>query len=129
MFWCRSLVCLLFLAGNSLASFAKPVNIILVTLDTFRADRMGFLGSKRGLTPNLDALASQSAVFTRAYSQAPLTSVSHASILTGTYPQFHQVIDFPLPLAKDLPYTPEILRARGYHTAAFLGSLALDPAG
>ena len=63
MFWCRSFVCLLFLAGNSLASFAKPVNIILITLDTTRADRMGFLGSKRGLTPNLDSLAQQAAVF------------------------------------------------------------------
>jgi glucan phosphoethanolaminetransferase (alkaline phosphatase superfamily) len=59
-------------------------NTILITLDTTRADRMGFLGSKRGLTPNLDALAEQSVVFTRAYSQAPLTDVSHATIHTGT---------------------------------------------
>jgi len=98
-------------------------NIILITLDTTRADRMGFLGSKRGLTPNLDALAHQSTVFTRAYAQAPLTTVSHATILTGTYPQFHQVLDFTYPLAKDLPYAPDILRAHGYRTAAFLGSL------
>ena len=69
MFLCRALVCLLVLASSSLASFAKSVNIILITLDTTRADRMGFLGSKRGLTPNLDSLASQSAVFARAYSQ------------------------------------------------------------
>ena len=58
-------------------------NTILITLDTTRADRMGFLGSRRGLTPNLDALARQSVVFTHAYSQAPLTDVSHATILTG----------------------------------------------
>ncbi len=107
----------------------KSPNIILITLDTTRADRMGFLGSKRGLTPNLDALAQESAVFTRAYSQAPLTSVSHATILTGTYPQFHGVLDFPMVLGKDLPYAPDILRAHGYRTAAFLGSLALDPTG
>lgn len=104
-------------------------NIILITLDTTRADRMGFLGSKRGLTPNLDGLARQSVVFERAYAQAPLTSVSHATILTGTYPQYHLVVDYPLVLAKDLPYAPEILRANGYQTAAFLGSLALDPNG
>src|SRR5271154_6953784 len=69
---------------------AKPAlpNIILITVDTTRADRMGFLGSKRGLTPNLDALAKDGAVFTRAYSQAPLTPASHASILTGTFPQY-----------------------------------------
>lgn len=125
---CR-LVCVICLAASALAATAAPPNVILITLDTTRADRMGFLGSERGLTPNLDALARQSAVFTHAYAQAPLTSVSHASILTGTYPQFHQVIDFPFPLAKDLPYAPEILRARGYRTAAFLGSLALDQTG
>ncbi len=120
-------------AANNTESHASEAaacpNIILVTLDTTRADRMGFLGSKRGLTPNLDALARQSAVFTRAYAQAPLTSVSHATILTGTYPQFHGVVDFPMVLAKDLPYAPEILHSHGYQTAAFLGSLALDPKG
>src|SRR6202162_399071 len=81
-------------------------NIILITLDTTRADRMGFLGSKRGLTPNLDALARQSVVFTHAYSQVPLTTASHATILTGTYPQFHQVNDFGVSLAEDIPYVP-----------------------
>src|SRR5450759_3330122 len=105
---------ILFLAGSSLASFAAPANIILITLDTTRADRMGFLGSKRGLTPNLDALAKQSDVFTRAYAQVPLTPPSHASILTGTYPQFHQVSALHAPLTADLPYAPEILRAHGY---------------
>jgi arylsulfatase A-like enzyme/Tfp pilus assembly protein PilF len=102
-------------------------NIILITLDTTRADRMGFLGSKRGLTPNLDALALDSAVFTRAYAQAPLTPTSHATILTGTYPQYHQVNTFGAPLAADLPYAPSILRSRGYRTAAFVGSIILNP--
>ncbi|HXM11975.1 MAG TPA: sulfatase-like hydrolase/transferase [Terriglobales bacterium] len=102
-------------------------NIILITLDTTRADRMGFQGSKQGLTPNLDALALDSAVFTHAYAQAPLTPTSHASILTGTYPQFHQVNDFQRPLAADLPYAPAILRSQGYHTAAFIGAIVLNP--
>jgi arylsulfatase A-like enzyme/Flp pilus assembly protein TadD len=102
-------------------------NIILITLDTTRADRMGFQGSKLGLTPNLDALALDSAVFTHAYAQAPLTPTSHASILTGTYPQFHQVYDFQRPLAADLPYAPAILRSQGYHTAAFIGAIVLNP--
>ena len=127
MFLCRPFVCLLFLAGSSLASFAKPVNIILITLDTTRADRMGFLGSKRGLTPNLDSLAQQSAVFARAYSQVPLTTPSHATMLTGTYPQFNHVSDLGSPLGKDLPYLPDILRQHGYRTAAFVGSQVLDP--
>jgi arylsulfatase A-like enzyme len=107
----------------------KYPDIILITLDTTRADRMGFLGSPRGLTPNLDALAKQSAVFTRAYSQVPLTPPSHASILSGTYPQFHQVNAMQTPLPADIPYAPEILRTQGYRTAAFLGSIVLEAKG
>ena len=132
---CR-LLCVLCLVASAMAGAAprpsapakpQPPNVILITLDTTRADRMGFLGSKRGLTPHLDALARQSVVFTHAYSQVPLTTASHATILTGTYPQFHQVNDFGVPLAEDLPYAPYIFRGNGYHTAAFVGSLVLDP--
>ncbi|HKW27437.1 MAG TPA: sulfatase-like hydrolase/transferase [Terriglobales bacterium] len=101
--------------------------MLLITLDTTRADRMGFLGSKRGLTPNLDAFARSAAVFSRGYSQVPLTTPSHATILTGTYPQFNHVSDLGSPLEKDLPYLPEILRRHGYRTAAFVGSQVLDP--
>jgi arylsulfatase A-like enzyme/Flp pilus assembly protein TadD len=102
-------------------------NIILITVDTTRADRMGFLGSKRGLTPNLDLLAEDGTAFTRAYSHVPLTTASHTTILTGTYPQFNHVNDFGVPLAAGLPYLPDILRHEGYKTAAFVGSLILDP--
>src|SRR5260221_4375488 len=102
-------------------------NVLLLTLDTTRADRMGFLGSTRGLTPELDAVAKQSIVFTRAYAQAPITTVSHATILTGTYPPFHHVNDFGTSLAPTVPYLPDILQHAGYRTAAFVGSLMLDP--
>ena len=60
-------------------------------------------------------------------SQAPLTPVSHATIFTGTYPQFHTVTDFGHPLPALLPFVPEILQKSGYRTAAFIGSLILDP--
>src|SRR5271155_6276319 len=127
-FCTRGLLCLLFCVASAMAGpVPSPPNVILITLDTTRADRMGFLGSKRGLTPNLDALARQSAVFTHAYSQVPLTTASHATILTGTYPQFHKVDDFQVPLSKELPYAPDILRSSGYRTAAFVGSFLLDP--
>ena len=106
---------------------ASGPNVVLITLDTTRADRMGFLGSKRDLTPNLDQLARQGVVFSRAYSHVPLTTASHATILTGTYPQFNHVNDFGVPLSAQLPYLPDILRHRGYHTAAFVASLVLDP--
>src|SRR5947207_3963614 len=93
-------------------------NVVLVTLDTTRADRMGFLGSTRGLTPALDALARDAVVFTRAYAQAPITTVSHATILTGTFPPFHRVNDFGAPLPSSVPYLPDLLRGQGYRTAA-----------
>ena len=104
----------------------KP-NVILITLDSTRADRMGFLGAKTKLTPELDDLARQSMIFERAYSQAPLTVASHATILSGTYPQTHHAGEFGSRLATALPFLPDVLRARGYRTAAFVGSRALDP--
>jgi len=88
---------------------------------------MGFLGSTRGLTPGLDRFAREAIVFTRAFAQAPITTVSHATILTGTYPPFHRVSDFGAPLAPTVPYLPDILHRAGYRTAALVGSLILDP--
>src|SRR5215469_12681794 len=117
----------LVLVAASLQALAEAPNIIFITVDTTRADRMDFLGSKRGLTPNLDIVAQQGVVFERAYSQAPLTPVSHATIFTGTYPQFHTVTDFGHPLPSLLPSLPDILQQTGYHTAAFIGSMILDP--
>jgi len=106
---------------------ARGPDVLLITLDTTRADRMGFLGSTRGLTPALDALARGGTVFTRAYAQAPITTVSHATILTGTYPPLHGVDDFGAPLPASVPYLPELLHRGGYRTAAFVGSIVLDP--
>jgi arylsulfatase A-like enzyme/Flp pilus assembly protein TadD len=104
----------------------KP-NIVLITLDSTRADRMGFLGARTKLTPSLDDLARQSMVFEQAYSQAPSTVVSHATLLTGTYPQTSHASEFGAGLGSALPFIPDLLKARGYHTAAFVGSIALDP--
>jgi arylsulfatase A-like enzyme/Tfp pilus assembly protein PilF len=113
----------------ALPAAAERPNVVLVSLDTTRADRMGFLGSTRGLTPQLDALARQGVVFERAFAQAPLTTVSHATILSGTYPQFHRVNDFGVPLPASVPWLPDLLRSQGYRTAAFVGALVLDPRG
>ncbi|MBS1852087.1 MAG: sulfatase-like hydrolase/transferase [Acidobacteria bacterium] len=126
---CIFLFAVLFCFASSWAAppAAPPPNIILITLDTTRADHMGFLGAKLGITPNLDTLASQGIIFSRAYSHVPLTTASHATILTGTYPQFNHVNDFGVPLSPALPYLPDLLRQHGYHTAAFVGSLVLDP--
>jgi arylsulfatase A-like enzyme/Tfp pilus assembly protein PilF len=102
-------------------------NVVLITLDTTRADRMGFLGSDRGLTPSLDALARGATIFSRAYAQVPLTTPSHATIFTGTYPQFNHVNYMGDPLGKEVPTLPEIFQKNGYQTAAFVGALVLDP--
>jgi len=129
----RLLHCVALLTAGASLAFAKPPantqrpNIVLITLDTTRADRMGFLGSRRGLTPNLDALAREGVVFSRAYAQVPLTTPSHAVILTGTYPEFNHVNYMGDPLGKSLPFLPDILRRNGYRTAAFVGALVLDP--
>ena len=105
----------------------KP-NVVLITLDSTRADRMGFLGAHSGLTPNFDSIARQGIIFARAYAQAPLTVESHATILTGVYPQIHRASEFAVPLSISLPYLPDLLHAAGYRTAAFVGSILLDPA-
>jgi len=121
--WC---VAVLLLGSVSLPGAEKP-NIVLITLDSARADRMGFQGGKGGLTPSLDALARQSIVFEHAYAQSPSTVASHAALLTGTYPPYNHVSEFGAGLAPSLPYLPELLRAAGYRTAAFVGTLQLDP--
>jgi choline-sulfatase len=121
------LLCVVALCASVLCAPVEKFNVILITIDTTRADRMGFLGATRALTPNLDALAKQGIVFTQAYSQVPLTSPSHISILSGTYPQFHHVNDFGMPLSRSIPYLPQILHDHGYKTAAFVGSVILDP--
>jgi arylsulfatase A-like enzyme/Tfp pilus assembly protein PilF len=133
----RLLLSVFLLAPTLLVSQHKPAapakkaafrpNIIVITLDTTRADRMGFLGSQRGLTPNLDTLARDGVVFTRAYSHVPITTASHTTIFTGTYPQFNHVNDFGVPISPRLPYLPDLLHHDGYHTGAFVGSLILDP--
>ena len=104
-------------------------NVILITLDTTRADRMGFLGSEWKLTPNLDVLAHDAIDFMHAYAQSPLTTTSHATILTGTYPQFHHVAQAGVPLPNQIPYAPEIFRSAGYRTAACVGSMIMQAQG
>lgn len=115
------------LALAGLSEGATKPNVVLVTFESTRADRMGFLGSKRGVTPNLDALARQALVFERAYAQAPLTVVSHATILSGTYPQTNQANALGGPINSSVPWLPDLFRARGYHTLAYVGLRDLDP--
>jgi len=109
------------------ATAASKPNLVLITLDSARADRMGFLGGKGATTPNLNHLAAESIVFEHAYAQAPGTVVSHATILTGSYPQSTGLTEIGGTLTASLPYLPDLLKGQGYKTAAFVGSIDLDP--
>ncbi len=107
--------------------FAESRNLILITIDTLRADYLSYNGSKKVKTPNLDALAAQGVNFQRARSAVPLTLPSHASILTGLYPPAHGVRDnAAFRLSEDMLTITEVLKKRGYRTAAFIGSFVLD---
>jgi choline-sulfatase len=122
----RMLILIIAAALPCFSVAATKPNIILVSLESVRSDRVGFMGSKIP-TPSLNVLAKQSIVFERAYAQTPVTISSHATILSGTYPQTHQMSEIGIPLAPTLPYLPDLLHARGYRTAAFVGSIDLDP--
>ncbi|MGH9857106.1 MAG: sulfatase, partial [Acidobacteriota bacterium] len=112
--------------------FTSPVlaaqpNVILITIDTLRADYLGTNGSKKVKTPNLDALAAQGANVRRARSAVPLTLPSHASILTGLYPPNHGIRDnATFRLNQNVLTLAEVLKKKGYRTAAFVGSFVLD---
>ena len=108
-------------------SSAKPPNLVLVTVDTLRYDYVGYSGAGKVETPALDSLANDGVWFETAYCQVPLTPPSHASILTGTYPARHGVRDFTSgPLLPSVSSLAEILKERGYGTAAFISALVLD---
>lgn len=105
----------------------RGANVLLVTIDTLRADRLGAYGSRAGLTPVLDSLAHGGVRFTRAWSHAPITLPAHASILTGLLPPHHGVRNNgSFRLGPQAATLGERLQAAGYRTAAFVGAFVLD---
>ena len=97
-------------------------NVLLVTIDTFRADRLG-----TGVAPALDRLATSGLQFTSARTAVPLTLPSHTTILTGLLPPDHGVRDNGVDPSGDAPETTtRVLKAAGYQTAAFIGAYVLD---
>lgn len=103
------------------------LNVLLVTLDTTRADRLGCYGYLGGRTPNLDALAAGGVLFRNVYAQVPLTLPSHCSIMTGTTPLGHGVHNNgSYVLAPDRTTLAERLKERGFRTAAFVASFSVD---
>jgi len=102
-------------------------NVLLITIDTLRSDRVGAFGGPADLTPTLDRLAAAGLRLTHAYSAAPLTLPSHASMLTGVSPPVHGVRANGLfRLGARLPTLATVLKAAGYRTGAFVGAFVLD---
>lgn len=109
------------------ASQEPAFNVLLITIDTLRYDRVAILDPRHVKTPNLDNLAEKSLVFTRAFSHNPVTLPAHINILTGTTPLFHGVSDNTgFKLDKKFLTIPQYLRRHGYRTAAFIGAFPLD---
>ena len=102
-------------------------NVLLVTIDTLRADHVGAYGSPLGLTPTLDRFAREGWRFETAYAHVPLTLPSHATILTGLYP-FHTGVrdNGSFHLNKATPTLAAALKSAGYRTGAFVGAFVLD---
>lgn len=107
---------------------AIPTSVLLVTLDTTRADRIGCYGAKDAATPTLDALAAGGVRFERVTSPSPLTVPSHATMLSGLVPRRHGARDNAARLSPGLPLLTERLAAAGRATAAVVSSVVLDRA-
>jgi choline-sulfatase len=139
---CLRLVALMFLAA-ACAAFGQTVatgqakaqkrpgaarpGVILITIDTLRADHVGCYGAQTVKTPTLDGLAHDGVVFERAISQVPLTWPSHAVILTGTYPFQNGVQDFTgQPLAQQFRTVSQAFKQAGYATGAVVSAFVLD---
>jgi arylsulfatase A-like enzyme len=105
-----------------------PPKILLVTLDTTRADHVSAYGYRRQTSPTLDALAARGVRFANAYTVMPTTDPAHASMLTGQYPRTHGVMQNAARRTNpDGPSLAAWLQARGYFTAAITARLGLDP--
>jgi arylsulfatase A-like enzyme len=115
------------LLDASCGARARPTSLLLITLDTVRADALGCYGAKPALTPALDALARESVLYEAARTVMPATLPAHASMLTGLYPSRHGVRDNSL---NALPSTARTLAesaaARGFATGAFVSAKVLD---
>jgi arylsulfatase A-like enzyme len=116
------------LQGESLGWKNLSHTLVLVTLDTTRADHIGCYGYFRDTTPFLDSLASRGTKFLRAYSAMNSTVPSHASIMTSLYPMEHGVISNELVLGDDVVTLAELLRETGYITTAFVATRQFGPA-
>jgi len=118
-------ILLLTLGLSSCGREAAPParNVVLITMDTTRADHLGCYGYQDVATPNIDSIAAEGTVFDRAFTTAPITGPSHASILSGTYPPYHQVRDNGVTsVPTGVPWLAQMFQERGYQTAGIVAA-------
>jgi arylsulfatase A-like enzyme len=116
-------------AGAALACQAAvppSTPVILISVDTLRADHLGAYGYRRARTPNLDALAAHGTLFRDVSAQIPLTLPSHFSLFTSTYPLANGVTENAQEVPPNAITLASVLQARGYRTAAFIGAVYLE---
>src|ERR1700680_551120 len=114
---------LLIVCPGLLAESKPNLNVVIITIDTLRADHLGCYGYKQIRTPNIDALASESARFERAYTPVPVTLPAHTVIFTGTYPVFSGMHDFSGNKLSPKQLTlASVLKRQGYSTGAVIRS-------
>jgi arylsulfatase A-like enzyme/Tfp pilus assembly protein PilF len=124
---CQLSVCLISWALTAAAAAPASPNVIVITIDTLRADHLGCYGYKEIRTPNIDALAADAARFEHAYTVVPVTLPSHTVIFTGTYPMRSGMHDFSAnKLSPQQPTLATALKQSGYATGAVIGAAVLD---
>jgi arylsulfatase A-like enzyme/cytochrome c-type biogenesis protein CcmH/NrfG len=128
----RGLILIFFMGLAALRAAADPaakpvLNVVLITIDTLRADHLGCYGYKQIKTPNIDGLAADGARFERAFAVVPVTLPSHSSMLTGTYPMSSGMHDFSGNKLSPLqPTMASVLKQAGYQTGAVIAAAVLD---
>ena len=112
-------------SGATQAAPPRDVDVVVVTIDTLRADVVGCYGDEGGHTPNLDALAARGARFSSAIAPMATTFPSHASMFTGAYPRRHGVRWNGHQLGDEWTTLAEVLQGAGYQTGAFVSYRAM----
>ncbi len=114
-------------AAPSLPPSEHPTNVVLISIDTLRADHVGCYGAAGDLSPNIDRIAREGVRFNQAYSSVPVTTPSHATILTGTFPLFHGVRSNGTHTLPPSSVTlAEMFQDAGYATAGIIGAYPLN---
>ena len=108
------------------AAAAHARHLVLITIDTLRADRVGAYGYARARTPRIDALAARGARFEHAFAASPITLPSHASLMTGRYPPGHGARHNGIRVDSAVPTLAKTLSAAGFATGAFVSAFPLD---